>query len=77
MLKTKSFGSCEVEKFSPTNITEKTKVLNCHVTYGEALKLEHSLRKALDKISNYKMSSKEGKNATVNIAVHLSGGQRI
>lgn len=74
-VKKKTFGSCATEKFSPKveQISSNTKVLNCHLTYGEALKLEHSLRKAIDKISEYKMSCNAGKNATVNVAVHLNG----
>ena len=75
MTKKKTFGSCSLKKFSPKTdtISEKTKVLNCHHDYGEALKLSHSLTKAIDKISEYKMSSSEGKRASVNVAVHLSG----
>jgi len=71
----KTFGTCDVVRFLPAieNIDNSTQVINSHITYGEALKLHHSLGKALDKISTYKMSSIEGKCATVNLAVHLNG----
>jgi hypothetical protein len=46
-------------------------VLNIHLTFEEALKFHIAVDEAVRKLNSYKRSTTAGKNATLNVALHL------
>lgn len=77
--KTKSFGGCSYGKLSPKrkDLTATTDTLNMHIPFEEALKLNLALDECIRKLNQYKMSSKTGKRAAVNIAVRFNLGRIV
>jgi len=68
-----SFGSCGIAKISPhkEDITPDTKVLNLHISFEEALKLNLAIDECLRTLNKYNRSMKEGKRTALNMAIHL------
>jgi hypothetical protein len=54
------------------NLIHQAKVLNIIVSFSEALKLNLALDECLRKINKYKLSTKEGKKAAVNLVIHAN-----
>lgn len=73
----KTSGGCSFQKTSPERsaLTPNTKVLNVIIPFEEALKLNLSLQDCLLKLNTIKMSTKAGKNAAVNLSLHLDAGR--
>ena len=73
MLKSFSFGACEIADYSPkkAGLGGNTKVLNIKIKFEEALKLNLALDECIRKLNKYKMSSSEGKRAAVNLVIHF------
>ncbi len=73
ILKTFSFGACEVSGYSPKKDDwgKDTKVINIKIAFEEALKLNLALDECVRKLNRYKMSTTEGKRAAVNLVLHL------
>jgi len=64
-----SFGGCAIEQIRPT-ISNQAKVLNIIIPFSEALKLNLAMDECLRKLNKYKLSTKEGKRAAINLVVH-------
>ena len=73
MLKSFSFGASEIADYSPKKekLSADTKVLNIKIKFEEALKLNLALDECIRKLNKYKMSSREGKRAAVNLVIHF------
>ena len=72
-IKTFSYGACEIVGYSPRKekLSPDTKTLNIKIGFEEALKLNLALDECIRKLNRYKMSSKAGKRAAVNLILHL------
>jgi len=68
--KTYSFGGCAIARISPA-IPPDPKILNVIVSFPEALKLRLALEECLRKLNKYNLSTKAGKRAALNIAIHV------
>ncbi len=71
--KTYTFGTCRYAKIQPkrTTLSTKTKVLNIHLTFEEALKLNVAVDECIRKLNSYKRSTVAGKKASLNLTIHL------
>lgn len=70
-LKTGTFGTCSYERTSPSSLTPATKVVNIFLSFEEALKLNMAIDEAVRAIGRYNRSTAAGKNAALNVAIHL------
>lgn len=68
-LKSFSYGGCAISKIKP-QISAGPKVLNVIIPFGEALKLNLALNECLRKLNKYKLSTRGGKRAAVNLIIH-------
>lgn len=68
-----TFGTCEYAFTYPnqTTLSPQTKVLNIFIPFDEALKLNLGIDECIRKLNKYKLSTKEGKRAAVNLCLHL------
>jgi len=73
-LKTFSFGSCAIAKYSPqkSKISANSKTINITVGFEEALKINLALDECIRKLNKYKRTTKKGKKAAVNIIIHFN-----
>ncbi len=73
LFKEYTFGTCAIDKTSPTvdKLSPKTLVLNLHITFEEALKLNLALDECVRKLNSYKRSTIEGRKAALNLTIHL------
>lgn len=71
--KTGTFGTCSFGKTSPAleSLSAATKVLNLHLPFAKALQLSLAIDECVRELNRYKRSSKEGKHAALNLAIHL------
>jgi len=69
-----TFGSAMVDHFSP-KLTDAPKAINVHVSFEEALKLHLSLGQALGKLNSYNRSTKQGRDAAVNLCIYTQQGR--
>lgn len=69
-----SFGACNIGKYSPSknNISSDTKILNLHISFEDALKLNLAIDECLRKLNKYKRSTTAGKKSALNLAIHLN-----
>ncbi len=75
-IKVFAFGTCAYAKTSPDPLKEGTPVINVFVPFDEALKLNLAIDEAVRKLNKYKMSTKAGKRASLNLSIHV-GSKRI
>ncbi len=69
-----TFGSATVDHFSP-KLTDAPKAINVHVSFEEALKLHLSLGQALGQLNSYNRSTKQGRDAAVNLCIYTQQGR--
>ena len=76
-MKTFSFGGGSFCNTSPQRValTPETKILNVMMTFEEALKLNLAIDECIRKLNSYKRSTKSGKSAGLNLAIHLEAGR--
>ena len=76
-MKTFSFGGGSFCNTSPKRValTAETKILNVMMTFEEALKLNLAIDECIHKLNSYKRSTKSGKSARLNLAIHLEAGR--
>jgi len=76
-MKTFSFGGGSFCNTSPKRValTPETKILNVMMTFEEALKLNLAIDECIRKLNSYKRSTKSGKSAGLNLAIHLEAGR--
>lgn len=69
-----TFGTCSYAKTHPDQATlsPDTKVLNIHLNFEEALKLNIAVDECVRKLNSYKKSTTAGKNATLNLTLNLT-----
>lgn len=65
-----SFGGCSFEQVKPS-FPQQAKVLNVIIPFGEALKLNLAFDECIRKLNKYKLSTREGKRAAVNLVIHI------
>jgi hypothetical protein len=72
-----SFGGCDFVETSPdlSTLSPDTPMLNLHITFDDALKLNVAVQECVRKLNSYKRSTVAGKQAGLNIAVHLKKGR--
>ncbi|MHB1323477.1 MAG: hypothetical protein ACYCXZ_03910 [Coriobacteriia bacterium] len=75
--KTFSFGGATFGKLSPKlgALSPTTRVLNVTLSFEEALKLNLAVDECLRRLNSYNRSTSAGKQAALNIAVHLDKGR--
>ncbi len=69
-----TFGSATVDHFSP-KLNDVPKAINVNVSFEEALKLHLSLGQALGKLNSYNRSTKQGRDAAVNLCIYTQQGR--
>lgn len=71
--KKSSFGSCNFSHTSPTQsaMSPTTRSLNVVVSFEDALKLNLAIDECLRRLNKYNRSTKSGKNAALNLTIHL------
>lgn len=76
-MKTFSFGGGSFCNTSPKRVAlnPETKILNVMMTFEEALKLNLAIDECIRKLNSYKRSTKSGKSAGLNLAIHLEAGR--
>ena len=75
--KTFSFGGCSFCNTSPKRLAlnPDTKILNVMMTFEEALKLNLAIDECVRRLNSYKRSTKSGRSAGLNLAIHLEAGR--
>ncbi len=75
--KTDTFGTCAYACTKPPTdaLTSATKILNVHLNFGEALKLNLAIDECVRRLNRYNKSKKAGKRAALNLAIHLNQGR--
>ena len=68
--KTRSYGGCAIAKISPA-ILPNPKIINVIVSFPEALKLKLAIEECLRRLNKYNLSTKAGKRAALNVAIHV------
>ena len=73
LLKTFSFGGCDIMKTSPLReaLSPNTAVLNVTISFEDALKINLAIDECVRKLNKYKRTTKEGKRSALNLAIHL------
>lgn len=68
-----SFGGCNPGKLSPKSedLAPTTKILNITMSFEDALKFSLAVDESVRQLNSYNRSTKEGKRAALNVAVHL------
>jgi hypothetical protein len=71
--KTFTFGTSAYERTSPSRVdlSPQTKVINILVSFEDALKFNVAVDECVRKLNSYKMSTKAGKRAALNVTVYL------
>jgi len=74
--KKKSFGGCNVERFSP-DVSPETesapKTLNAFLPFEEALKLHLAIGQCLGKLNGYNRSTTLGRRKALKLSVRIVG----
>ena len=72
-VKKQTFGGCAFDRTSPPrkSFSPKTKILNVKIAFDQALLLRLALEQSTQKLHRYKRSTKQGKKAAINLAIHL------
>jgi hypothetical protein len=68
-----SFGGCDFSETSPSLLTlsPETPMLNLHITFENALKLNVAIEECIRRLNSYKRNTVNGKRSGLNTAVHL------
>jgi hypothetical protein len=68
-----TFGTCSYDRTMPTkaSLSPETRAINVIVPFEEALKLNLAVDQCVRKLNSYKMSTKEGKRAALNLTIYL------
>lgn len=66
----KTFGTVQVDRFSPQEKEDWPKAINIHISFDEALRLHLGLSEILGKLNSYDRSTKEGKRSAVNLCLY-------
>jgi hypothetical protein len=68
-----TFGTCAFERTSPARheMSSGTRAINIYIPFEEALKFNLAVDECVRKLNSYKMSTKEGKRAALNLTVYL------
>ena len=74
-LKKSAFGTCRYSRTSPPKITSETKVLNIMLAFEDALKVGLAIDECVRTLNRYNRSTRQGKSAALNIAIHLNQGR--
>lgn len=69
-MKAYSYGGCSYDRMSP-QIEAIHPVLNIKITFTEALKLGLAIDECTRRLNKYKQSSKVGRQAGLNLIIHL------
>ena len=72
-----SFGGCAIGAFSPARekITSRTKIVNVVLSFEEALKLGLAIDECVRELNSYNRSTKAGRDAALNLAIHIDKGR--
>lgn len=72
-----TFGTCAYDRTQPARdtLTNATKILNIHLSFEEALKLGLAIDECLRQVNRYNKAKNVGKQAGLNVAVHLDQGR--
>jgi len=75
--KTFSFGGCDFGKLSPKldDMSPSTRVLNVTLSFEDALKLNLAIDECVRRLNSYNRSTRAGKHAALNVAIHLDKGR--
>ncbi len=71
ILKTAQFGACTFVSVSPKELAADTPALNIVLSFEEALKLNLAIDESVRKLSRYNRATSIGKNAAVQLVIHL------
>jgi hypothetical protein len=68
-----TFGTCAYECSKPAReaLTNATKIINVHLSFDEALKLNLAIDECVRFLNRYNKAKKAGKRAALNLAIHL------
>ena len=66
----KSFGSVQIDRFSPPLSDGLPKAINVHISFEEAMRLHLGLGQVLAKLNSYDRSTKAGKRSAVNLCLY-------
>ncbi len=68
-----TFGTCAYDRTSPARheLSAETKAINIHIPFDEALKFNLAVDECVRKLNSYKMSTKQGKRAALNLTVYF------
>jgi len=72
--KTSSFGACNFDRVSPSQLTESTLAINLILSFDEALKLNLAIDECVRKLNRYNHALSAGKSAALSMVVHLDKG---
>ncbi len=72
-----SFGTCSFNRTSPPQklLSPQTRVLNIVISFEDALKLNLAVSECVRKLNSYNRSFRAGKNAALNLALHIDKGR--
>jgi hypothetical protein len=72
-----SYGGCKYRGTSPQveRLSAETKVLNIAIPFAEALRLNLALDECVRALNTRNMSTREGKDAAVNLMIHFHVGR--
>jgi len=68
-----TFGTCAYECTKPprTALTNATKIINVHLSFEDALKLNLAIDECVRRLNRYNKAKKAGKRVALNVAIHL------
>lgn len=65
-----SFGSNHIDRINPVPTESMPKMINCTISFEEALKLHLAIGQALAKLNSYDRSTAEGKRTAMTLCIH-------
>jgi hypothetical protein len=71
--KKSTFGTCAYECTKPPRhaLTNETKIVNVHLRFEEALKLNLAIDECVRRLNRYNKAKKAGKKVSLNLAIHF------
>jgi hypothetical protein len=75
--KQNTFGTCAYDCTKPPReaLTSSTKIINVHLSFEEALKLNLAIDECVRLLNRYNKAKKAGKRAALNLAIHFDQGR--
>jgi len=72
-----TFGTCAFSRTSPQRetLSPSTKALNIIIPFEEAMRLNLAIAEGVRSLNTLKGSTREGRNAALNLTVFLSSGR--